>query len=91
MSWGSTEGYVGTEVGANSGGPIVYLFLNGLGGQDCTFYPNTYLFFECSPPPTNWTVPHRQQPMELGPLLLCHESSHRPALSMVIDGQGYYG
>lgn len=30
MSWGSLEGYVGTEVGANGGGPIVYLFLNGL-------------------------------------------------------------
>lgn len=42
MSWGSTEGYVGTEVGANGGGPIVYLFLNWLGGQDCAFDPNNY-------------------------------------------------
>lgn len=42
MSWGSSEGYVGTEVGANGRGSIVYLFLNGLGGQDCAFDPNTF-------------------------------------------------
>lgn len=57
MSWGSTEGYVGTEVGANSGGPIVYLFLNGLGGQDCTFDPNTYRIVRMLSAPDNLDSP----------------------------------